>query len=66
MTALIPIFIKALPYLVTAAQEIPQIVTFISEVGAVFKRTKVWTPAQEAVFEQETADMRKDPAWQTD
>lgn len=64
MTALLAIVIKYLPYLVTAAAEIPQITTFLAEIQSIFKRTKVWTPEQEQEFDAATEALRSDPAWQ--
>jgi hypothetical protein len=64
MSAIIAIIIKYLPYLVDAGKTIPQIITFIAELRAIFSRTKTWTPEQEAKFDADTEALRSDPAWQ--
>lgn len=63
MNAIVAIFIRYLPYLIQAAQALPQITTFIAEVHAIFARTKIWTDAEEAEFDAQTAAMRSDPYW---
>ncbi len=64
MSAIIPLIIKFLPYLTQAAQSIPEITTFIASIHDIFKRTKSWTPEQEAEFDAQTEALRSDPAWQ--
>lgn len=64
MSAIVAIFLKYLPYLIQASQALPQITTFIAEVHAIFARTKIWTDAQKAEFDAQTAAMRDDPYWQ--
>jgi hypothetical protein len=63
MNAIIALVIKFLPYLVTAAQSVPEIITFIAGLEAIFKRTSVWTDAQEKEFDAQTEALRSDPAW---
>lgn len=64
MSAIIPLFIKFLPYLAQAAQSTPQIISFIAALHDIFKRDKTWTPEQEAEFDAQTEALRSDPAWQ--
>ncbi len=64
MSAIIPLFIKFLPYLTQAAQSTPQILTFIASIHDIFKRTKSWTAEQEQEFDAQTEALRSDPAWQ--
>jgi hypothetical protein len=63
MGAIIAIIIQYLPYLVDATKTVPQIITFISELRAIFARTKSWTPEQEAAFDASVESLRSDPAW---
>ncbi len=64
MTAIIALVLKYLPILVQASGSVPEIVTFIANLKAIFKRDKSWTPAQESEFDAQTEAMRSDPAWQ--
>ena len=63
MTAILALVLKFAPYLVQAAQSVPQLVSFIAELRAIFARDKVWTPEQEAEFDQSVQDLRFDTAW---
>jgi hypothetical protein len=64
MTAILPLILKFLPYLVQASQSIPEIVTFISELRTIFSRTDIWTPQAKAQFDAETQVLRSDPNFQ--
>lgn len=64
MGAIIQLILKFLPYLVDAGKSIPQIITFIAQLRAIFARTKSWTPEQEAAFDASVEALRDDPAWQ--
>lgn len=63
MTALIPLFIKFLPYLVQAAASVPEITTFIASFHKHLSQSTAWTPAEQDAFDQETADLKSDPYW---
>ena len=63
MGAILAIVLQFLPYLVDAGKSIPQIITFISELRAIFARTKSWTPEQEQAFDASVEELRNDPAW---
>lgn len=63
MTALIPFIIKYLPYLITASQSVPQIITFIAGLREIFSRDKSWTPEQESEFDALVESKRSDPYW---
>jgi hypothetical protein len=65
MTAILALVLKFLPYLVQAAEAVPQIVTFISELRAIFARTKAWTPEQEQAFDDSVEALRNDPYWKS-
>jgi len=64
MTAILGLVMKYLPALVQASASVPEIMGFLSNLKAIFKRDKVWTPEQEAEFDAQTEAMRSDPAWQ--
>jgi hypothetical protein len=63
MTAIIAIILQYLPYIVEASKSIPQLVTFIAELRAIFARTKAWTPEQEAAFDASIEPLRNLPYW---
>ncbi len=63
MTAIVALILQFLPYLVTAAADIPQLITFLAGLRDIFSRTNVWTADQAAQFDAATEAMRNDPAW---
>lgn len=63
MTALAEVFLKYLPYLIQASSSIPEIITFISNIHAIFQRTKMWTPEQEKEFDDSVEALKSDPYW---
>ena len=65
MGAIIAIVLQFLPYLVDAGKSVPQIITFISELRAIFARTKAWTPEQEKAFDDSVEALRADPYWKS-
>jgi len=63
MNEVLQLVFKYLPYLITASKSVPQVIGFISEIKAIFKRDKVWTPEEEAAFDEKVAHLKDDPAW---
>lgn len=63
MTAIIAFVIKYLPYLITASNSVPQIISFIAGLREIFSRDKSWTPEQEAEFDALVESKRSDPYW---
>ncbi len=62
--AIIAIVIKYLPYLVEASKDVPQLITFVSQLRAIFSRTKPWTPALAAEFDAKVETVTSKPEWQ--
>lgn len=66
MSSIVSIVIKYLPYLVQASKSVPEIVTFIANIRAIFARTKTWTPEQEKAFDDSLEDLKNDPYWKSE
>lgn len=66
MSAIIAVVIKYLPYLVQASKSVPEIITFISNIRAIFARTKTWTPEEEKAFDDALENLKNDPYWKED
>jgi hypothetical protein len=58
------IFLQFLPYLFTAAQDIPQIYEYIQKVRADLQQKDEWTPEAEDAFNKELQTLKDSPpAW---
>ena len=66
MSSIISLVIKYLPYLVQASKSVPEVITFISNIRAIFARTKTWTPEEEAAFDASLEDLKTDPYWKSE
>ncbi len=63
MTALIPLLLKYIPYLIQASSSVPQIIEFVNQMKQIFTREKLWTPEDRAAFEAKVEAHTDDPAW---